>query len=237
MSVWRSCGRKSGKKPVTDMTVMTPAIEMKDVLVRFQGKTVLNRFSMQLFPGEKVVLTGDSGLGKSTVLRCILGFVVPDEGRICIQGQELSTGTVWTLRRLLAYVPQEPELGNGTLEEWFKAPFSYRANLGLRKNLDRLPELLQSFALPRDLLRKEVSTLSGGEKQRAALIAAFLLDRKMFLLDEPTSALDRNNTNNVLEFLSKVPDASILAVSHERTFLEIADRIIELCPAGEDHAR
>lgn len=220
------------------MTVMTPAIEMKDVLVRFQGKTVLNRFSMQLFPGEKVVLTGDSGLGKSTVLRCILGFVVPDEGRICIRGQELSTGTVWTLRRLLAYVPQEPELGNGTLEEWFKAPFSYRANLGLRKNLDRLPELLQSFALPRDLLRKEVSTLSGGEKQRAALIAAFLLDRKMFLLDEPTSALDRNNTNNVLEFLSKVPDASILAVSHERTFLETADRIIELfIPAGEDHAR
>jgi len=214
----------------------TPAIEMKDILVRFQGKTVLNGFSLRLFPGQKMVLTGDSGLGKSTVLRCILGFVIPDKGHVFIQGQQVSRESVWTLRTLLAYVPQEPELGNGTLEEWFKTPFSFRANLGLRKNLERLPVLLERFSLSTDLLQKEVGTLSGGEKQRAALIAALLLQRNIFLLDEPTSALDRKNGKKVLEFLFTIPDASILAVSHDHTFLHMADQVIELSRKGENHA-
>ena len=209
---------------------------MKDILVRFQGKTVLKGFSLQLFPGEKLVLTGESGLGKSTILRCILGFVVPDEGKIFIQKKHLTTESVWKLRTLLSYVPQEPELGNGKLDEWFTSPFSFRANIGLRKNLDRLPELLERFCLSADLLQKEVNALSGGEKQRAALIAAILLQRKIFLLDEPTSALDSKNAQRVLEFLFAIPDASILAVSHDQTFLELADRIIEISATGENNA-
>ena len=223
--------------PTTEKPATAPAIEMKDILVRFQGRTILNGFSMRLLPGEKVVLTGDSGLGKSTVLRCILGFVIPDEGEIFIQGQRVLSESVWTLRTLLAYVPQEPELGNGTLEEWFRAPFSFRANVGLKKNLDHLPALLERFSLSPDLLRKEVGTLSGGEKQRAALISAILLQRKIFLLDEPTSALDSKNGEKVVEFLFTIPDASILAVSHDQSFVHRADQVIELFRKGETHAR
>ncbi len=215
---------------------MVPAIEMKDILVRFQGKTVLNGFSLQLFPGEKLVLTGESGLGKSTILRCVLGFVIPDEGRILIRGKRLMPESVWTLRTLLSYVPQEPELGDGKLDEWLKSPFSYKANADLRSNLDRLPGLLERFSLSEELLHKEVSALSGGEKQRAALISAILLQRKIFLLDEPTSALDSKNGKKVLEFLFSIPDVSILAVSHDHTFLDLADRTVELSAKGENNA-
>ena len=223
--------------PTTERPETVPAIEMNKILVQFQEKTVLNGFSLRLLSGEKVVLTGNSGLGKSTVLRCILGFVIPDEGEIFIRGKRMLPESVWTLRTVLAYVPQEPELGSGILEEWFKAPFFFRANMDLKKNLERLPELLEHFSLSKELLRKEVGTLSGGEKQRATLIAALLLQRNIFLLDEPTSALDRKNGKKVLEFLFTIPDASILAVSHDHTFLDMADQVIELSGKGENHAR
>ncbi|HDZ23874.1 MAG TPA: ABC transporter ATP-binding protein [Desulfobacteraceae bacterium] len=222
--------------PMTETIGTVPAIEMNNILVRFQGKVVLNHFSMKLSAGEKVVVTGDSGLGKSTLLRCLLGFVIPNEGEIFVEGQRLTPESVWTLRTLLAYVPQEPELGQGVLEDWFKAPFSFRANAGLKKNFDRLPQLMERFSLSPELLQKEVSTLSGGEKQRAALITALLLQRKIFLLDEPTSALDSRNGKRVLEFLFGIPDASILAVSHDHAFLGLADRVIELSGKGETRA-
>jgi len=218
------------------MVHIVPAIEMQDIRLRFQGKTLLNGFSLQLFTGEKLVLTGESGLGKSTILRCILGFVIPDEGRVLIQGKRLTPESVWKLRALLSYVPQEPELGDGKLGEWFAIPFSFRANTGLRKNLDRLPELLENFGLSPELLHKEINALSGGEKQRAALISAILLQRKIFLLDEPTSALDSRNAKKVLEFLFAIPDASILAVSHDQTLIELADRTIEIFAKGENNA-
>ncbi len=211
-------------------------IAMKDILVRFQGKTILENFSLCIAPGEKVVLTGESGLGKSTILKCLLGFVIPEKGKVLIQGQPLTPESVWNLRTFLAYVPQEPELGDGNLEEWFKAPFFFRANTDLKKNLELLPELLERFSLSTELLHKEVSTLSGGEKQRVVLIAAMLLQRKIFLLDEPTSALDSKNGKKVLDLLFTIPDASILAVSHDYKFLDRADRIIELHPTDKNHA-
>ncbi|MBW1924717.1 MAG: ATP-binding cassette domain-containing protein [Deltaproteobacteria bacterium] len=217
-------------------TGSAPAIEMKNIVVRFEAKTVLDGFSLRLMPGEKLVLTGESGVGKSTVLKCILGFVIPAEGEIFIQGKRLTHDSVWTLRTLLSYVPQEPELGDGTLHEWFRSPFFFRANTSLRNNLDRLPGFLERFSLSQELLHKEVGALSGGEKQRAALISAILLERKIFLLDEPTSALDSKNGKKVLEFLFANPDVSILAVSHDHAFLDEADRVVELSARGGKNA-
>ncbi|MEJ2023712.1 MAG: ABC transporter ATP-binding protein [Deltaproteobacteria bacterium] len=219
------------------MVKKIPAIEMRNILVRFEGKTILSGFNMTLPFGEKVVLTGDSGLGKSTLLRCTLGFVLPTEGEIFIHGQQLLPESVWNLRKQIAYVPQEPDLGKGTLEEWFKAPFAYRANAALKGNLRRLPTLMERLSLSKDLLRMDASALSGGEKQRAAIIAALLLERNIFLLDEPTSALDGKNTDTVIGLLSKASDASILAVSHDPRVLHMANQVITLSGKGGNHAR
>ncbi len=205
-----------------------PSIEIKNITVRFEGKMILEDFSLHVNSGEKVVLTGESGLGKSTVLRSVLGFVIPVEGSIFINGQPLSPETVWRLRTFLAYVPQEPNLGSGPLREWLERPFTYRANSGLRKNLDRIPELFDRFLLSMDLLEKEVSTLSGGEKQRVALVSAILLDRKIFLLDEPTSALDDSNRDRMMDYLRSIPDRAVLAVSHDPALLALADRVVRL---------
>lgn len=205
-----------------------PAIDIQNITVCFQGKYVWKNFSMQVNPGEKVVLNGRSGIGKSTIFQCLMGFVVPEKGTVLINGHALTPESVWTLRTLMAYVPQEPDLGSGQLRQWITAPFAFRVNINGRKNLDRLPELFDRFLLSADLLDSDVNRLSGGEKQRAAIISAILLDRKIFLLDEPTSAMDRFAGKAVLDFFRSIPDSTILAVSHDPAVLDLADRIVNV---------
>jgi putative ABC transport system ATP-binding protein len=207
---------------------MPKALEAKDIDVRFGGQTVLRAFSLSLGPGEKALLTGPSGCGKSTVLRCFLGFVVPDAGSVSIEGEELTPPTVWRLRQRVAYVGQEPDLGTGTASQAIERRFHYRVNAGLRRNLDRVPELFERFNLARDLLHKDIGSLSGGEKQRIALVSAILLDRRIFLLDEVTSALDKVSKQAVADYFRSREDATALIVAHDPEVFSFANRVIEL---------
>ncbi|HON92448.1 MAG TPA: ABC transporter ATP-binding protein [Sedimentisphaerales bacterium] len=207
---------------------MSKALEAKNVEIRFGDQAVLQGFSLSLEPGEKVLLTGPSGCGKSTVLRCFLGFVVPDAGSVSIDGVELTADTVWRLRQHVAYVGQEPDLGTGTAVQAVERPFHYRVNAGLKRNLDRIPELFERFHLGRDLLQKDVSSLSGGEKQRIALVSAILLDRRIFLLDEITSALDKVSKQSVADYFRERDDAAALIVAHDPEVFSFVRRIIEL---------
>jgi len=137
---------------------------------------------------------------------------------------------------MMAYVPQEPDLGNDTLAAWFRPPFAYRANAGLKDRLGLIPRWMDLLSLPRELLSKSAADLSGGEKQRAAVIGAILLRRPILLLDEPTSALDEKNVRRVLDGLFSLEDTTILAVSHDPALLDRSDRVIELTGAGGGHA-
>lgn len=211
------------------------ALEARNIEIRFGGQVVLHGFSLSLAPGEKALLTGPSGSGKSTVLRCFLGFVVPDGGAMYINGAALTAETVWTLRRQLAYVAQEPDLGTGTATDALERPFHFRANASLRPNLKRIPELLERFRLPGAILQKDVGSLSGGEKQRIALISAILLDRRIFLLDEVTSALDKASRQTIADYFRTREDATMLAVAHDTDVFSFASRIVEL--SGGPHGR
>ncbi len=214
------------------MPTSDPAIKISRLTVQFGDKVPFRDFSLEVRTGERVILTGDSGLGKSTLLKSLLGFTPPTSGEIFIHGIPVNGETVWHLRSRVAYVPQEPELGEGTLRQWFEQPFTYKANTHLKGNLSRLPELLDCLSLPLTALDTEVETLSGGEKQRAALIAALLLDREILLLDEPTSALDQKNSLAVVSLLQSVTGTTILGVSHDTAFLTVADRVIPFPTMG-----
>jgi ABC-type iron transport system FetAB ATPase subunit len=215
------------------------ALEIANATVRFDGRAVLEGFSMSLRAGEKAVLTGPSGGGKSTVLRCFLGFVVPQAGSVHIEGTSLTAETAWQLRTRLAYVGQEPDLGHGTAREAIERPFHYRANAALRPNLERLPEFFERFGLSEALLHKDVGALSGGEKQRVALISAILLDRHIFLLDEITSALDKASKQVVADYFRSRDDATALIVAHDPELFAFAGQTIEVrgrrSAGGRDH--
>ena len=209
------------------------ALRIENLTVRFGERAVIEDFSLVLKPGARAILTGRSGSGKSTILRCILGFTVPGSGAIHIDDEPLTGASVWRLRRKLAYVAQEPDLGSGIVREVLERPFTYRANVSIKKNLERVPELFRSFHLPAGLLDKDIVTLSGGEKQRVAFIASVLLDRRLFLLDEAASALDQPAKAAVVDFFRERDDLTVLFVAHNADEWPFREKVVEL-PGGDE---
>ncbi len=214
------------------MSENNPAIDIENLGVAYDGRWVLRGFSLRVARGEKVTLTGPSGVGKSTVLRCVLGLVVPQEGEVRVLGRTVDGRSVWEVRKDLAYVAQEPDLGPGTAREVIERPFSYRANAHLRANIERIGEWFERFRLPPDLLDKDMGTLSGGEKQRVALVSVMLLDRPILLLDEASSALDPANKQTVTDALRSARDLTVLSVSHDVEWRALSNRTIELAPTA-----
>jgi len=210
------------------MSQIANALECKNIEIVFDGRTVLQAFNLQVAQGEKVVLAGPSGCGKSTLLKCLLGLVVPQNGTILVHGQRLDHDSVWDIRRQIAYVTQEPEFAPGTVKEALQQPFSYKANTDLHENLNRIPDLFRHFNLSSDLLAKDTTTLSGGEKQRIALISALLLDRPIILLDEVVSALDKANKQAVADFFQEAQDKTVVSIAHDTSWFDFANRVIHL---------
>jgi ABC-type iron transport system FetAB ATPase subunit len=210
------------------------AVNLENLTVRFGTQTVLDRFFLSLAPGQAVTLSGPSGCGKSTVLRCLLGLQIPEAGHVRILDEEMTARSVWRLRRHLAYVPQEPDLGTGRVGELLQRPLAYRANASCRKQLERLPEWLEQVELPADIVSKSITDLSGGEKQRVALVGALLLDRPVLLLDEVTAALDAERRRCVADLI-RASRTTRLIVTHDHALFDFANRHVTLAPSnGED---
>lgn len=210
------------------------AIEITDLDLHLDGKPLLQGFQWQVASGQKVLVTGPSGCGKSSLLKCILGLLQPVAGAVCIQGVELNETTVWTLRRAMAYVAQEPELGAGTVREALERPFAYQANRDLgQEALQRVPHWFERLFLPVALLDKSVTQLSGGEKQRVALVAALLLERPILLLDEITSALDPDSRQAVARVLAEQTARTVLMISHDPTHFDAFDQSLAWSGLGK----
>lgn len=203
-------------------------LHLENISKAYGERTLFSSFSLKLKKGEKVLVQGVSGSGKSTLLKMILGFEKPDTGRILIGGELLDGHSVWRLRREVAYVPQEPELEEGVGDDLLRRSLEYAANSELMGNLKQVPGLMADFGLNADVLKQDAGSLSGGEKQRLMMISAIVLGRPLILLDEPSSALDPDACRKTIKFFKNHPDLSMLAVSHDREWEGLADRVIVL---------
>lgn len=208
------------------------AIEIRELSLRMSGRPLFEGFSLRLARGERVTLTGPSGCGKSSILRSLLGFVLPSAGELSVEGQTLSAANVWALRRRLAYVPQESDPGDGTVEQFLGRLFSYRANSHLRAEESQTRALFERFLLPWELRHSALGDLSGGEKQRVAILCAVLLERPIFLLDEASSALDPDARAAVLDYFRERRDATILSISHDPDGFDLGGRAVLLGDRG-----
>ena len=209
-------------------------VEIKNLTVQIEGQTLYKNFSMQVNPKEKVILAGASGSGKTTLINLLLGFMTGYQGEIFLFGKKLNAKNIDYIRSHIAYVPQElnPEFAN--VQEMILTPFRFK------KNKDHLPsdkiivETLEGLNLTQDLLAKGVDEISGGQKQRAAIASALLLEKPLLILDEPTSALDSHTVQVLAEKILKHNNQTVLSTSHNQIWSNQSDKIINLDGHGKD---
>lgn len=186
-------------------------VELKNVLFSYDDKQVLKGFSLNLSKGECVCLKGESGCGKTTVLRLLLGLEAPDSGSISVP-QKISA--VFQEDRLIEHLSIKRNI--------------LLANESNQKNTD---ELLKKTGLY-EVRHKKISQLSGGMKRRVAILRAIIFDGDLLILDEPFNGLDFENKQIIAkiiknEFLGK--EKSVLLVSHIKEDAELLGaRVVEM---------
>ncbi|MFS8784046.1 ABC transporter ATP-binding protein [Synechococcus sp. R6-6] len=193
---------------------------------------VLKQISFQVSPGEIVALVGSSGAGKSTLVSLIPRFYDPQQGCIRIDGIDIRTVTLKSLRRQIGIVPQEITLFSGTIagniaygQEHFDLEAVRQA--AQVANIDTFIESLPDGYATR--VGERGVTLSGGQRQRLAIARAVLLNPKILILDEATSALDNESEALVQEALQRLMQrCTVFVIAHRLSTVRTAHRIFVL---------
>ena len=201
-------------------------LEIKNVKIKFGDKTLLVGLSLSAEDGQVVCISGDSGCGKTSLLRAILGFLPLEEGHVSIDGELLTPAAAGEFRKFMAYVPQDLAMPMETVEEMVKMPFALKANISTPFSKKRLMEEWQKLDLDSELYDKKVSELSGGQRQRIIISTLGLLQKPIVLADEPTSALDAHTTALVLNYLKALASkgATVITVTHDPAFANGCDK-------------
>lgn len=206
-------------------------IEFSNIELRIQQQTLLQEANLSIAPGEKVVIRGTSGCGKSSLLKTVVGAIPLTGGTISVDGHTLSASTVAAIRSRVAFIGQEPALGADRVRDAVMLPFTFKAHKERRPSDLRVIETLERLHLPETILAKASDRVSGGEKQRIAIARALLLNKAIFIADEVTSALDPESRTAVMEELF-APHITLLSVSHDSEWVDRSERQVEIV----DHA-
>lgn len=199
------------------------------------GCLLFSGLNLEIRRGERIGVRGASGSGKSTLFNLLLGFFPPTEGRICIDGRELSPSNRNAWHRLVGYVPQEIFIIEGSLAD--------NVALGhLPPDRDKVAHVLEqvqlkewSETLPQGLdtpLGEYGSRLSGGQKQRIGIARALYKEAEVLFFDEATSALDSRTEQEINEALralsGRYRELTMIIIAHRESSLKVCNRIFDL---------
>ncbi|RUA09890.1 MAG: ABC transporter ATP-binding protein [Fusobacteria bacterium] len=194
-------------------------IKLENINLTLKEQIIFNNLNLNFEKNKKVLLKMPSGAGKSTLLKIIMGYLPIDSGNIIIDGEKINENNIDSIREKFAYIGQNIIFTENSVEEYINLIFSFERNKNIKFSHSYLCELLEKFDLEESLLKKSPKLLSGGEKQRLALILVLLLNREILLLDEVTSGLDHNLKVKVIEILKDL-DKTIIISSHDNQWLD-----------------
>ncbi len=210
---------------------MEPIIKLENIHQEFNNETIINDFSLDIFPGEIVTIIGPSGSGKSTLLRSINLLNRPTSGNIYFHGENIFTNKKrhHFYRSQISMVFQSFNLFNNytVLENCTLGPRKVlkmskaAANQIVLKNLELVGLL--------DKANAHTSTLSGGQKQRVAIARSLSMNPEVILFDEPTSALDPEMVDEVLSVIMKLKNSgkTLIIVTHEMAFAkDVSSKVV-----------
>ena len=205
-------------------------LHIENICIAFGTEVLVSGFNMKLERGETACIVGQSGCGKTSLLNAIMGFVPLKEGIIRIGGMVLDKSTIDTVRRQIAWIPQELALPFEWVKEMVVLPFGLKVNRSVPFSEERLFTCFDELGLEHELYTKRVNEVSGGQRQRIMLAVAAMLNKPLIIIDEPTSALDAGSTGKVLSFFRRQAErgTAVLAVSHDKDFASGCHYLIEL---------
>ena len=205
-------------------------LEVKNICKSFDGKEVLKNINLKVEKGEKVIIIGPSGSGKSTFLRTLNLLESIDGGEIILENNKINTKTnIDQYRQNIGMVFQSFNLFNNLTvkENIMLAPVTLKMKTKEEAEKEA-KELLKKINL-KDKANKYPNQLSGGEKQRVAIVRALAMNPKVMLFDEPTSALDPEMVSEVLSLMKDLAESgmTMIIVTHEMGFAkEIGSKIV-----------
>ncbi len=223
---------RNAGKPSID--AVAGRLEFASVGLRYPGESsnALTTIDLVIEAGETVAFVGPSGSGKSTMVNLALGFVRPTEGVVSIDGIDMETLDLRTMRRFVSVVPQESVLFAGTIRDNITygltavddgAVARALADANAAEFVNRLPHGWDTIVGERG------TRLSGGQRQRLSIARALIRNPRILLLDEATSALDGESESLVHEALTRLMrDRTTLIVAHRLSTVRSADRIVVL---------
>ena len=207
-------------------------LELRDVGLRYGEREALSGVNLTLPPGSRTLLVGESGAGKTSMARLLLGFAVPTQGEVRVGGVSLTELDPAAWRARVAYLPERPYLFPGTVRDNIRLglPEATEAEVvaaaqaaNAHSFISRLP---QGYDTP---LGAEGARLSGGERLRIALARTFLRRADVLILDEPTSQLDADSEAGVRRALERLTEGrTVLTISHRAALRGEHGRVVEL---------
>ena len=215
----------------SEMEKVEGDIEFKDVTFRYGNRApALDHVSFTIPAGKKVALVGSSGSGKSTITKLLLKYYDPEDGEIDVNGVNLAEYSSHSVRRAIAYVPQNVELFSKTIYDNIRIS-RMDATLDEVKEAAKKAdahEFIRHLPLQYNTYLEEAGNgLSGGEKQRIALARAFLKDSNLYILDESTSNLDFATETLIFNMIyEQLADRSMLIVAHRLSTIRDCDLIL-----------
>lgn len=214
-----------------DLPAGPGAVELRDVRFAYvPGEPVLDGLDLRLAAGEKVALVGGSGSGKSTAALLVPRFFDPDAGQVLIDGVDVRTVTLESLRRRMGVVFEDPFLFSSSVRDniAFADPDATDDMVVAAARLAGADEFIRN--LPdgyATVVGEQGLTLSGGQRQRVGLARALLADPRILVLDDATSALDVATEAGIHQALAPMLEGrTVLLVAHRRSTLSLADRIV-----------
>ena len=194
-------------------------LHINNACIAFGTEVLFSGFSMKLERGETACIVGQSGCGKTSLLNAVMGFVPLKEGFIQVGETLLDISTIDSVRRQIAWIPQELALPFEWVKEMVALPFGLKVNRSVPFSEERLFTCFDELGLEHELYTKRVNEVSGGQRQRVAIARAIINQPRVVLLDEPLSALDlklRTEMQYELRELQKRLGITFVFVTHDQ---------------------